>query len=115
MATENNEAKKQQADSEQAFNSSSISRMSYSEIIKANRAQHSGTFMDRSWRFDDERNGSKVLNDKSLTFWQKLTNGAYTYQAMSARFINNFEARQVKVQFVEGIVQGKAEFKEEDD
>ena len=66
--------------------------------------------MDRTWRFDDERNGSKVLNDESLTFWQKVTNGAYTYQAMSARFINNFEARKIKILFVEGVIGKKADF-----
>ena len=71
--------------------------------------------MDRSWRFDPETNGTKVLNDPSLTFWQKLTNGAYTYQAMSARFMNKFETTQTKVAFIEQLVQRKAEFKDEED
>ena len=30
--------------------SKSISNMTYSQIIAANRAQHKGTFMDKSWR-----------------------------------------------------------------
>jgi hypothetical protein len=32
------------------LNPSTISTMTYEEIIRNNRLQHKGTFMDRSWR-----------------------------------------------------------------
>ena len=64
--------------------------MGYKDIIEANRRQHKGTFMDRSWRFDPATNGTDLLKDKNLTFWEKLTGGAYTYQALSTRFMSNF-------------------------
>mmetsp|Transcript_5726 Transcript_5726/g.7719 ORF Transcript_5726/g.7719 Transcript_5726/m.7719 type:complete len:155 (-) Transcript_5726:174-638(-) len=89
--------------------------MGYREIIEANRKQHKGTFMDRTWRFDPETNGEKVLNNDELTFWQKLTNGAYTYQALSARFVNNFETTQSKVSFIEKLVERKSTFSNEED
>ena len=71
--------------------------------------------MDRSWRDNPEVNGSRLLENPDLTFWQKFTNGAYTYQSVSARFFNNFEKTQVKVTFVEGLLERKAEYKTEDD
>ena len=89
--------------------------MGYREIIEANRRSHQGTFMDRSWRDNPEYNGTKVLMNDDLTFWQKFTNGAYTYQAMSARFINNFEKQRTKVTFVENMVKQKSEFTAEED
>ena len=32
------------------LNSSTISNMTYAEIVQKNREQHAGTFMDKSWR-----------------------------------------------------------------
>ena len=64
--------------------------MGYREIIEANRRQHRGTIMDRSWKLDPEKNGESVLANDQLTKWQKLTNGAYTYQALSQRFLKRF-------------------------
>ena len=61
------------------FNSQSIQHMNYRQIIEANRRQHKGTFMDRSWRSDPEANGTNTLNDPTLSRWQKFTGGAYTY------------------------------------
>ena len=71
--------------------------------------------MDRSWRDDPDTNGESVLNNPDLTFWQKLTNGAYTYQALSARFIKKFETTQIKVKFIEDIIEHKAEYSNEED
>ena len=97
------------------FTSNSIQHMGYSEIIAANRRQHQGTFMDRSWRDNPETNGTNVLNNDDLTKWQKLTNGAYTYQALSARWYNNFQTTNKKVTFIEDIIENKAQFKAEED
>ena len=74
-----------------------------------------GTFMDRTWRDNPEKNGEKVLNNPDMTFWQKLTNGAYTYQALSARFIKRFTVTQTKVKFIEEILEHKADYPIEDD
>ena len=71
--------------------------------------------MDRTWRDDPERNGAAVLNDPNLSFWQKFTNGAYSYQAMSGRFMSNFENTKTKVTFIENLIENKNEFKEEED
>ena len=101
--------------SKEDFNSQTIQKMGYRDIIEANRRQHKGTFMDRTWRFDPEKNGSTVLNNDDLTFWQKLTNGAYTYQAVSARFINNFEKTNNKVEFIEQLIERKSSFTSEED
>ena len=66
--------------------------MGYKEIIAANRKQHQGTFMDRTWRDNPETNGESVLNNEDLTTWQKFTNGAYTYQSLSTRYMKKFKA-----------------------
>ena len=89
--------------------------MGYAEIIAANRRQHEGTFMDRSWRDNPDTNGESVLNNADLTFWQKLTNGAYTYQAISARFVKGFQITQTKVKFIEEILEHKADYSNEKD
>ena len=53
--------------------------MGYREIIEANRRQHKGTFMDRTWLGDPEKNGTTLLNSKELTFTEKVSSGAYTF------------------------------------
>ena len=89
--------------------------MGYAEIVAANRRQHQGTFMDRTWRDDPELNGASVLNNPDLTKWQKFTNGAYSYQALSARFINNYQATQVKVKFIEEVFEQQDNYSSEED
>ena len=88
------------------FNAETISSMGYSEIIKANRNSHAGTFMDRSWR--DPSRDIEVLNDPTLSRWQKLTQGGYSYQSISGNWINKFEQNQVKLKFVEDLIERKA-------
>jgi len=41
--------------------------MTYAEIIQKNREQHKGTFMDKSWR--NQEDGLKVLGDPELSGW----------------------------------------------
>ena len=108
-------APESQSDAAKEFNSQTIQKMGYKEIIEANRKQHANSFMDRSWRDNPELNGQRILDDPKLSFWQKITRGAYTYQSVSARFVNNFERTQTKVTFVEGILERKAEFADEED
>lgn len=66
------ETKKASAD--KPLNAQTISQMSYSEIIKKNREQHKGTFMDRTWR--DEITDEEP---KGKTFSDNLKNGSYSY------------------------------------
>ena len=56
-----------------------------------------------------------MLNNPELTRWQKFTNGAYTYQAVSSRFMSNFKTQLKKVEFVEKIIEAKSEFETEED
>ena len=115
------DAKKESSESpvdkqiEKQIDEKSIQRMGYKQIIEANRRQHKGTIMDRSWRFDPETNGEMVLANDDLTRWQKFTNGAYTYQAVTSRFISNFQIQMKKVEFVESIIEKKSEFQTEED
>ena len=56
-----------------------------------------------------------MLANDDLTRWQKFTNGAYTYQAVSTRFLSNFYGGMKKVDFVEGILENKSDYKTEED
>ena len=49
------------------LNAETVSQMTFDEIIKANRAAHKGTFMDRSWR--DSKQGLDIYNDPNLSRW----------------------------------------------
>lgn len=97
-----------------AFNADTISKMTYAEIIKHNREAHKGTIMDRTWR-DNTEGQEKMLNDPSMSRWKKFTSGAYSYQAVSTNWTNKFERNQVKVRFVEDLIERKDEFKTEED
>ena len=68
--------------SKDTFNADSISKLTYSEIIKRNREAHKGTIMDRTWR-DNTEGQAKILNDPTLSRWTKFKSGAYSYQAVS--------------------------------
>ena len=94
---------------EKEFNSKTISEMSYSEIIAANRNSHKGTFMDRSWKKNINHD---VYNDKDASFTNRLTSGSYTYHAIVDRIVKNFESRQAKVKFLEDLFARKSEFAE---
>ena len=97
------------------FNSQTIQTMGYREIIEANRSQHKGTFMDRTWRLDPAKNGSAALEDPDLSPWQKLVRGGYSYHAVSARFTNNYETQKRKVAFIESLFARKQDFASEED
>ena len=91
------------------FNAETISTMTYKEIIQRNRDSHKGTFMDRTWR-DGKEGTLAILNDQTLSRWQKFIQGGYSYQTITANMINKFEKNQIKVKFVEDLIQRKNEF-----
>ena len=70
--------------------------------------------MDRTWR-DGKEGALAILNDPTLSRWQKLIHGGYSYQTITANMINNFEQNQVKLKFIEDLLERKNEFKSEDD
>ena len=74
MADDKNEGTLQQPDTGAQFNEKTITKMTYREIIEANRESRKGTFMDRSWR-DTEEN---ILERPDMTRWEKFKAGGYS-------------------------------------
>ena len=83
--------------------------MSYSEIMEKNREQHKGTFMDRSWRdqVSDE-------DPKGKTFIERLREGSYSYQAVTKRFARRFRINQIKVGYLEDLINSKGDWTDEE-
>jgi len=54
------------------LNAETISQMTYSEIMEKNRAQHKGTFMDRSWR-------EKIPEEQPKSLIDGFRSGHYSY------------------------------------
>lgn len=94
------------------FDSKTISTMTYSEIVAANREQHKGTFMDKSWR--KANGGLELLDDPTLSKWAKFKGGAYTYHNLTTSIGSNFAKRQQKVEFLETLLARKSGYEERD-
>ena len=84
------------AEKKPEFNEKSISNMTYSEILEKNRESRKGTFMDRTWRDSVEN----ILEDESLTKWQKFKSGGYTFRNVNKRFQKNLDVKQKKIKYM---------------
>ena len=81
---------------QEKYNEKTISTLTYQEIIDLNRQSRKGTFMDRSWR----QTQNNILEDQSLTRWDKFKNGGYTFRNISERFMNNYQSKTDKSEFL---------------
>ena len=83
--------------------------MTYAEIVSKNRDLHKGTFMDKSWRYNQQ-----AVEVEGQTYLQTFKNGGYSYQAVLSRMVKNFKLNQEKVGYIEQVINSKDERTEEE-
>ena len=81
----------------QDLNEKTISKMTYSQILEANRRQKQGTFMDRTWR----DNAENPLEDPNLSKMEKFKSGGYAVRNVIGNFDRNMKIRMREIEFIQ--------------